>query len=446
MSLHLSHVRRLTARTGSVLLAVLTLSAPAALGATTINAGDPTAASPCSEYPQIDTTCLLPLGPPIAASGAVSSLTVGDTQPTVYIVREDPQEPGTFDAIEPSRSPLNWRVRPGTTTIDTAFSVLAGDQLVLEDPRDETTDLCPGAGGSPCQPATLAVAMEGPAYVPSRSPLTWTWTTKNLAASFQPVVVNVYSGEATPVITGPPGSQCEGGPASTATSVFIPVPSRSPLGAATMPELVELGTLFAGTTARRPFGGWSHCRLPALAPGESVAGTVGGSGGIAGEGGLGIQALPAVMSLATNARSTLSASAVVEHHVPGAPVKAWQPTIGAWKPISASGRLLLKVTCAGPTAAPGCGISGDAKASGSSRVLGTITRKASKPGISTNVKLTFSNAGLRWLATHRRGKLELAVTTGWPGEMPVTTTLRRTPKRSAALKRKLAKLATARKK
>ncbi|MBJ7473347.1 MAG: hypothetical protein JHD16_18715 [Solirubrobacteraceae bacterium] len=486
MSTQMSFGRRAITAACGVLL-TLGVTAPATFGATTVDQGDPTNAAICSDALELETTCLIPFGPPVASDGAITSISVGDDRPLLLIARPVVGSPGTFRATRVSTNPLTWRVRPGTTSIDTAIRVRAGDQLVLVDPLikaegstvdfetstpetltslttgqpvgltavgritfepdadadgygDETGDLCPGVEGRTCSAAAMTVVLAGPAYVPSQSPLVWNWGVANIGDAPQPLVVNLFSGEATPTVTGPPGSTCLPGAVTSADQAFVPSRVRSPLAVPPLSSSVS-GPMLLFPDARKPASGWFHCRTPVLAPGASTGGTLGGSGGMVGAGGLTAVAMAANTDALTRQRSTLAATASVDHRAPGSSPMAWKPTVAAAAPISVTGRFLVDVSCGGPVAAASCTISGVVKAPVGGTVLGKLAAPIStKPGGTSRVTLVFSKKGLRWLAGRRKSSVDLVITTSWPGETPLTRNVRLKPKRSPALERKLKRL------
>ena len=475
--------------TGMALLGTGTTPAGAA---EVIDAGNPVGGVRCSDTEQVDTTCLLPLGPPVSADGAITSIAVADFEPLLLIARPLAGLPGQFTVVKQLALPDAQAFQAGSAVFYTAVPVHAGDQLVLVDPivstnessvdlesasdslaslttgekvgvkalgrvtiepdadqdgyGDETADLCPGVTGGRCAPGTASVTLAGPAYAPVGTPMRWTWTVTNTSPTAQPFVVNLTSPEETPELTAPDGAICSPGTVASSDDAVIAPSARSPLIQRSAFNAGAAPSRAWGTGTNRP-GEW-HCRLPVLAPGASTSGTIGGRGGTGPHASVKATVLVPMITAEGTRASTLSAAGAYDHELRyDAPV-AWRPANILVGPVSSTGRMLVTLLCGGPALAASCTVEDTSvvRAIVGGAVLGRVAKPvAAKPGQTVTVSIKLSKRGMRWLATHT-GKVDVAMTTSWPGEPTGTKTARVKLERSKALKRKLAKLAGAKQK
>ena len=471
-------------------LTLLTTGAGSATAAEIIGGGEAFGGTRCSEIVSVDTTCLLPIGSPVAADGAITSIAVGDDKPLLLIARPLASTPGAFTVVKRFAMPDAASFTASGAVIYTAVPVRAGDQLAVVDPLvstaessvdfesssvtlssfttgetvevkalgrvtiepdadqdgfgDETSDLCPGVKGARCAPGSATITLTGPAYAPVTTPIRWTWTVTNTSATAQPFVVNFVSPEETPEFTAPDGAICKSGTVASSDDAIVVPSARSPL--ITQGPFRDTGAppwRAFGSASNKP-GEW-RCRLPLLAAGASMSGTIGGRGGTGPQASVQREVLVPLSTAESARASTLAASGVYDHQVRyDAPV-AWRPANILVGTASATGRIMVTLLCGGPVLAASCTVDTEStvKAVVGGTVLGRVSKPVvAKPGQSVTVPIKLSKRGLKWLATHR-GKVDVAMTTSWPGEPSGTKTTRVTLKRSSALKRKLAKLAVA---
>lgn len=472
------------------------LPAPA-LAVTSIDQGPIAGAAPCSTFDEVETTCVLPFGSPATVPSVVTVLEVGDPTAEVHVARAADGKPGRWNLAPASRSETRWKQRHGTsgtaTVFDVSIPLQPGDRVVLVDPMvvasetttqdfnptdgpegptltevsdgepvevtpvgrisiepdvdadgwgDDTQDLCRGVAGASCAPATLKASINGPAYVPSQQDAVATWSVTNAGAESQPVIVNLFSAEPVVIASGPAGSICRPGQSASAIEAWgVKASALAPR----MPNFPEM-TYRAALSGRSDLpGSWNTCILPAIAPGATASGTIGGRGGSFNRAPFKVEAVPAVVTLTTRRASELTASAELLHTKVGQAVASWKASEVLPGKIKANGVWPVSFTCGGPEQAASCTGSIVAKAPVGGTVLGKSAAVSVKPGETAAVKVKFSKAGLKWLAKHRKSRIDLVVTSAWPAETPAVTTDRASQDLSKAMKRKLAALATPKK-
>lgn len=464
-----------------------------------IDQGPADGAVRCSTVATVDTTCVLPFGPAAETSLVVTRLALADGDPDLRVATPVEGVPGRWRTEQVSKLSSRWKIHGPLPAIDTAITLKPGQRLVLVDPLvtttateqdfdptelegggftlaevtgglpvgvrpigrvdiepdvdddgwgDESQDLCRGVPGGTCGAATVKVALAGPGYVPSPERLTWTWSVTNASPTPQPLVVNLTSGEQTPEFSAPAGATCAPNHVGNVLAAWgmarplsrvLPVPAETEWIASTY---WSPGQSLGPYAAAGP-GRW-HCVLPVLAPGETVSGTIGGRGGTNDDSArLHAGVLVPLQTPATRAASTLSADARPLHRVAGPVPATWRPYEILTGTIGKNGRWPISAKCSGPPTAASCTVSAVAKAPVGGKVLGKAAPVVTKPTSTAKFTVVLSKAGQKWLATHRKSRVDVVVTTSWPGEASAKETDRDTPYLSAAFKRQLAKLAKA---
>lgn len=469
------------------LAAAALAAAPASAGAATaVDQGPIAGTVACSSLDALDTTCVLPFGDAATSNVVVTEIALGEPDPAVFVARPIDGKPGSWSLTPSSQDPTRWRQRQGTygegTFIDVRIPLQTGERLVLVDPRvtqtgttrdftptdpglteaddgeifaitpvgrvvleadadadgfgDDTQDLCRGVQGQWCAPASGKVALTGPAYVPSQQPASWTWSITNTGSDPQPFMVNLYSAEANPVVTGPPGAVCAPGQVRSALESWGVKPSAL------------VGPWPPGTTSYPPYNSWTaktdgffHCVLPPLAGGATASGTIGGSGGHFAATPLRITAVVPLVKGGSYGQPfpDWNASGAYDHRQLGTIDRDWIAYEILQGKISAKGRWPVSAKCGGPLKAPSCAVSAVAKAPVGGKVLGKAVPVSAAPGTEVKLTVVFTKSGKKWLASHRRSSIDLQVTTVAPGETPAVTTDRSKPSLSSGLKRAFAK-------
>lgn len=474
-----------------VAVVVATAMPVGATAATTVDQGPIAGSVVCSDVVTVDTTCVLPFGAPATSNVVVTSIAFGDPEPAVAVARPVDGTPGRWTISPVGSDPTRWKLRHNTggegSIFDVRIPLRPGDQLVLVDPRiilsgstrdldpanvlltvatdgqtfpitpvgrvvveddtdadgfgDDSQDACRGVARRFCSAAIVKVALSGPAYVPSQRPVAWRWSITNESSDPQPMAVNLYSPEADPTVTGPNGAVCgRGQPRSVFDAWGIPssVSVERPPGTFSYPNfprtLVPTGN------------GYFVCVLAPVAPGETVSGTIGGSGGLGTPSALRIEALVPAVNSGTLMASTLLASASFEHARPGAASPDWKAYEILQGKVTRTGRWPVTAICGGPLKADSCTVSAVANAPRGGAVLGTAAPVSAKPGTPVPFTVVFSKAGLKWLSTHRKSSVDLQITTVAPDETPAVTTDRSKPALTPALRRHFARLAAKAKK
>jgi hypothetical protein len=459
-------------------------------------------ATPCDQVDpnQIDSTCLLPFGPPATASEAITSLELGNISASqVRIVRPLEGETGRYSVRSVSTAPHRWRfmsLRPAGMPlhVDTAIHLDAGDQLMLIDPLveptgavvdfdtpdggstsqavagltvglhpvgrvtfepdadgdgfgDETEDLCPGIVGWQCAGGSPQVTITGPEWFPSGDTASRGWTVKNAGVEPQPFVVNLYSRAVHPAFTTPPGAKCAPGATLRAIDAFVAPTVHSPI---TLPDPTDDPALVQWTQPAygRQFSPnqWIHCALPVLAPGESVSGTIGGTywyGKVARTDYHAVQALVVAPWVTSASLVDTIATGIGDlyHQEPGEANAGWGATFYKVPILDVRGQTTVEATCHADLRMPDCTMTGELRAPVDGQVLGTsVAPVTAHPRGLATITFRFSKAGLRWLAKHKARSLDVAISSAWPTETTVTSVQRVKPLRTTALRRKLAKL------
>lgn len=475
----------------AVALALASALPASASAATTIDQGPIDGAVLCSSL-AVATTCILPFGDVATASSVVTEIAVGDPDVEVHVARPVPGTPGSWTLSAASAAPSKWKLRPytwgATSTFDVNIPLAPGEQLVLIDPLvstqtsvrdfdptigenglptiekvaagevvgvrpvgrivtepdadgdgwgDETQDLCRGVAGQRCAPATVKVALSGPDYVPSQNAASWTWSITNAGPDPQPLVVNLFSAEAAPVVNGPEGAVCSPGQATSSLAAWQVKPSAL-ISTVPSQDVYPYPRFTSPGSAARD--GNFFCVLPPLAPGWTASGTVGGTGGHASNNPIRISAVVPAVNAGTSAASVFSAFGQMLHRRAGTVDPEWKATEFLPGILNAAGTFPVSLTCGGPAQAASCTASIVAKAPIGGKVLGKAQPVSVKPGTTAKLKVKFSKAGLLWLATHRKRTVDLVTTTVWPGETPALTTERAKVELSPGAKRKLTAL------
>lgn len=485
----------------------LVIAAPPTRAATVIDRG-PIPGTLCSDVATIDSTCLLPIAGPYADPVAVTSIAIGEDlqMGDVLVAHPVPGNPGSWTTSRPqitaAAEPSRWQPRTASDDhlVDTAIALAPGDELVMVDPPvriggtttdlelaspsatpydaapdlttgtpvgvetlahvtvepdtdgdgwgDETEDLCPQQWGIACGPGSLKVAVDGPQYVPALDPVQVTWQVTNTGASSSPVILNISAQTKTETVAGPPGMTCAPGYAGNPTELFVPSSRRSPL---THPPFYG-GQLVPTSTTAAPYGlpatGTITCRLPSVAPGTTVSGTITGTGmdlpQVGGQG-FRVQAVAPFMLVGSGAAPAVAfAYKGVWHADSGKPTRAWAPGyVKADGPAASPGALTVRATCNGPVTT--CAFTGELRAPVGGKRLAAITAPLTVDD-NTEAKLafTFTAAGLRWLAAHPRTKtLRAVLTASYPRELPTGSSTSIVLARTASFRRQLRKLARA---
>lgn len=496
---------------GIAMVAALTLGASAAQ-AEVVDRG-PLPGVDCSDpqFDAIDTTCLLPVLGPYSTPKAVTSIAIGAPlgSSDVLVARPAPEHAGSWNTSRPQLTNANvrarWKPRTGTAAdgylIDTAIALAPGDVLVVVDPPvaaggsvtdlelanlggsvhdasptlnsgrpvaiqplgrytvepdadqdgwgDETEDLCPGERIDACNPGGLKVAVDGPDYVPALDPVVVNWHVTNTSDGGYPVFLNISAQTKVDSITGPPGMTCAPGYTGNPTETFVPSAQRSPLIFSPYRDGWVVPTNTNGARYGLPATGTLTCRLPNIRTGETLSGTLGGTGMDAPEvGGQGfrVQAVApfAYSGGASGSPADAGAYKLVIHKDSGKPVHAWAPnSVKAIGMASSPGTLTVQARCYGPKPSMSCPVTGELRAVIGGKKLATISTPVAIPfGKDATLPFTFTSKGLKWLAAHPRTKsLQAVLTTSFARELPTTSSTRITVPRSKSFKRQLARLA-----
>lgn len=482
---------------GALVAAALMLPAADAGAARIVDQGPLGGSRPCSLVPSVDSTCLIPFGPPAPERAVLSGLEVGSLEAErVLIARPIASVPGQWTVIVPPTGADRWRAvtpkPPGPITrIDTAIAVEPGDQLVLVNPRvvetgavtdldlpdaaaaaddrlvagasvaitpagraifepdadgdgwgDETQDLCPGVSGRECAGGVGQVVVTGAQYVPSRQPVQIRWTATNVGDAPQPFVLNLGTKARNPEFQSPPGVTCGPGFAPIPTDVFVPPATRSslitdPPGAPRSSPVVPESFPYSV----RPGTTWIHCRLPVLQPGASLSGVVGGTGWASPTPFYGVEAVllaPFLMPWRHDAAIRVAHTVVVQADR-DVPQRRWRPVVMEVGRVAKNGKVKATVRCGGLV---DCTLTGSLRSAVGRKLLGRSVAPvtARRQGMA-EVTLQFSAAGLRWWSKHRRSRIDVEIVSAWPDETPVTGTKRLRPQPSKAMAKALSRRA-----